>query len=358
MDIKRIIKEQIRKQQAYSIEEQPCRIKLDANENPYTLTPAQQNRLFEHLNKIALNRYPDPGAADLRAHFARYFGVNADMLMLGNGSDELIQLLLTAFDSSSSGGVIIPVPTFAMYRISALNTGHTVIEVPLDDQFDLDLEHMLDAMSQNKPHLIFLSYPNNPTGNLFDSEIIEEILMQSDGLVVVDEAYFNFSGKTFLPHLDRWDNLVILRTLSKVGFAAIRLGILIGKPSLVHELNKVRLPYNLNALSQAAALFYLEYADEFQKQIDRIILSRQKLFNDLTDIDGVYPYHSDSNFILFSCAHDKNRLYSEMIKKGIVIKNLTSPDILKDCFRVTVGSDEENREFLEALINVLHQLGE
>jgi len=355
MEITRIIKEQIRKQQAYAIEEQPCRVKLDANENPYTLTPSQQNRIFEHLKTISFNRYPDPGATDLRAHFAKYFDVNEDMLMLGNGSDELIQLLLTAFDSSSSGGVIIPVPTFAMYRISAVNTGHTVIEVPLSDRFAPDPESILDAMSRNKPHLIFLSYPNNPTGNLFDSGIIEEILMQSDGLVVVDEAYVNFSGKTFLPYLDRWDNLVILRTLSKVGFAAIRLGILIGNPSLIHELNKVRLPYNLNALSQAVGLFFLEYADEFQEKIDRIILSRHYLFNELNTIEGIYPYHSDANFILFSCAHDKNRLYSELLERGIVIKNFTSPDSLKDCFRVTVGNDDENREFLEALREILHQ---
>lgn len=355
MDITRIIKEQIRKQQAYSIEEQPCRVKLDANENPYTLTPSQQNRIFEHLKTISLNRYPDPGSTDLKKQFSQYFEVDKDMLMLGNGSDELIQLLLTAFNSSSSGGVIIPVPTFAMYRISAVNTGHTVIEVPLNDQFDLDLENILDAMSQNKPHLIFLSYPNNPTGNLFDSGSIEEILTQSDGLVVVDEAYFDFSGKTFLPYLAKWNNLVILRTLSKVGFAAIRFGILIGKASLVHEVNKVRLPYNLNALSQAVGLFFLEYADELQKQIDHIIINRQHLFNELADINGIYPYHSDSNFILFSCVHDKNRLYSELLKKGIVIKNFTSPDSLKDCFRVTVGSDEENREFLEALRNILQQ---
>ncbi|MBN2516649.1 MAG: histidinol-phosphate transaminase [Deltaproteobacteria bacterium] len=355
MDITRIIKEVIRKQQAYSIEEQPCRIKLDANENPYTLTPSQQNRIFEHLKTISLNRYPDPGATDLKEQFAQYFGIDEDMLMLGNGSDELIQLLLTAFDSSSSGGVVIPVPTFAMYKISAVNTGHTVIEVPLNDQFDLDLENILDTMSQNKPHLIFLSYPNNPTGNLFDSGKIEKILMQTDGLVVVDEAYVDFSGKTFLPDFNRWDNLVILRTLSKVGFAAIRLGILIGKPSLVHELNKVRLPYNLNALSQAVGLFFHEYADELQKKIDRIILSRQHLFNELTDLEGIYPYHSDSNFILFSCAHDKNRVYSELLKRGIGIKNFTSPDSLRDCFRVTVGSDEENREFLEALRKILHQ---
>ena len=355
MNIEKIIKEQIRKQQAYPIEEQSCRIKLDANENPYTIAPSQQNRIFEQLKTISLNRYPDPASTDLREQFAQYFGIDKDMLMIGNGSDELIQVLLTAFDSSSSGGVITPVPTFAMYRIIAVNTGHSIIEVPLNDQFDLDRENILDAMSRNKPHLIFLSYPNNPTGNLFDSGIIEEILTKSDGIVVVDEAYVNFSEKSFLPELDRWDNLVILRTLSKVGFAAIRLGFLIGKPSLVHELNKVRLPYNLNALSQAVGLFFLKYEDELQKKIDSIILSRQHLFNELTDIDGIHPYHSDSNFILFSCAHDKNRLYRELLKKGILIKNFTSPDSLKDCFRVTVGSNEENREFLEALRNILRQ---
>jgi len=164
------------------------------------------------------------------------------MVLIGNGSDELIQILMTAVGASSPCSILFPTPTFAMYRICALNTGHSIIEVPLDDRLELDIDAMLGIISDKKPAITFLSYPNNPTGKCFGRGDIEKILEASSGLVVLDEAYFNFSGKTFLRDLDRWDNLVILRTLSKVGLAALRLGILIGHPSLVHHLNKVRLP--------------------------------------------------------------------------------------------------------------------
>ena len=358
MDIQRIIKEKIFKQEAYPIEERPCRIKLDANENPFTISPSLKKEMFEYLKTFSLNRYPDPGSPELRARFADYYGVDSTMLLIGNGSDELIQILLTAFNSSPSGSVIIPIPTFAMYRISALNAGHKVIEISLNDQYDLETGQILDNMSQNTPHLIFLSYPNNPTGNLFDREKIENILSKSNGIVVIDEAYFNFSGKTFLPDINKWENLVILRTLSKVGFAAMRIGMLIGQPSLIHELNKVRLPYNINTISQAAALFFIEHEDEFQRHIQQIIKSREELFSEMNDIENIHPYPSDANFILFSCATDKNRLYGSLLERGILIKNFTSPGILKDCMRVTVGSNEENREFLGALRDISSRQGE
>ncbi len=174
--------------------------------------------------------------------------------MLGNGSDELIQILYTAL-ARPGAEVMIPVPTFAMYRISGLNTGFRIAEVPLDSQFDLDLAAMRERAASHPPVLTFLAYPNNPTGNCFSRERIEAILREFPGIVVVDEAYFHFAQKTFLPLLGRQENLVILRTLSKVGLAAIRVALLIGPAALVHELNKVRLPYNLNSLSQAAAGF-------------------------------------------------------------------------------------------------------
>jgi len=353
MEIQRTIKKNILRQEAYPIEKIECRIKLDANENPYTLSPPLKEKMFKYLKAISLNRYPDPRSSELRARLADYLRVHDDMLLIGNGSDELIQMLLIAFNSLPSGAVIIPVPTFAMYKIIALNTGHKIIEIPLNDQFHLNAELMLDTISQNNPSLVFLSYPNNPTGNLFNRETIEKILKQSNCLVVIDEAYFNFSGETFLPNLDKWENLIILRTLSKVGLAAMRLGILIAQPSIIHELNKVRLPYNINAISQATGLFFLENKDEFLKQTRRIITSRNNLLRELKGIEKIHPYPSDANFILFSCANDKNELYNLLLEKGILIKNFTSLGILKDFMRVTVGSDEENREFLVALRDII-----
>jgi len=271
------------------------------------------------------------------------------MVLIGNGSDELIHILLTAVSASPSGSVMFPIPTFAMYGISALNTGHAIIEVPLNDRLGLDTDAMLGAIADKAPSLIFLSYPNNPTGGCFDRDDIEKILEASSGLVVLDEAYFNFSGKTFLRDLDRWNNLVILRTLSKVGLAALRLGILIGHPSLVHHLNKVRLPYNVNIFSQVIGSLFVEHSEKFLDLTDRIISGRKWLFNELTAIEGLNPYPSDANFILFSCFMKKDDVYGRLIDRGVLVKNFTSPDILKNCMRVTVGTEEENREFIETL---------
>lgn len=347
MDITRIVKGEVLGQEAYQIDERVCRIKLDANENPYSLTEDLSSRLFEYLRNFPLNRYPAPGSPELRLKFAEKFGIGEDMIIVGNGSDELIQMLLTALPPS--GSVLIPSPTFAMYKISAINTGHGVIEIPLDENFDLRTEEILRALGEQSPPVVFLSYPNNPTGNCFDRERMEKIIGESDGIVVVDEAYFHFSGTTFLPFLKRFDNLVILRTLSKVGLAALRVGILVGHPSLVHELNKVRLPYNLNTLSQAATHFFIEHEDAFLAKIEKILEGRDRVFHELESMEGISPYPTDSNFILFRCLRDKDGVYERLIEEDVLIKNFGSSGILKDCMRVTLGTDDENDQFLGAL---------
>jgi histidinol-phosphate aminotransferase len=221
--------------------------------------------------------------------------------------------------------------------------------VPLDASFDLEQGTMLERVSAISPVLIFLSFPNSPTGNCFDEGIVQAIIEASAGIVVVDEAYGSFSGKTLLPLLKQYDNVVILKTLSKVGLAAMRIGFLIGSPSLVHELDKVRLPYNINALSQVAAGFYLNHIDIFLSQSTEVIERRKELLNALRTIEGIHPYPSDANFIFFSCDFDTDRVYRSLIQEGILIKNLNSLGILKNCMRVTVGNREENEEFLKAL---------
>ncbi|MEA3470536.1 MAG: histidinol-phosphate transaminase [Thermodesulfobacteriota bacterium] len=347
MDVTRIVKGEVLGQEAYQIDERVCRIKLDANENPYPLPEELSFRLFEYLRNFSLNRYPAPGSPELRLKFAEKFGIGEDMIIIGNGLDEMIQMLLTALPPS--GSVLIPSPTFAMYKISSINTGHEVIEIPLDENFDLKTEEILRALSERSPSVVFLSYPNNPPGNCFDRKKMEKIIGESEGIVVVDEAYFHFSGATFLPLLERFDNLVILRTLSKVGLAAIRVGILVGHPPLIHELNKVRLPYNLNTLSQAAANFFIEHEDEFLTQIEKILAGRDRVFHELESIEGIKPYPTDSNFILFSCLRDKDGIYERLIEEDVLIKNFGSSGILKDCMRVTLGTDDENDQFLRAL---------
>ncbi|MBW2637025.1 MAG: histidinol-phosphate transaminase [Deltaproteobacteria bacterium] len=353
MDVTRIVKGEVLGQEAYQIDERVCRVKLDANENPYSLPEDLSFRLFEYLRTFPLNRYPAPGSPELRLKFAEKFGIGEDMIIIGNGLDEMIQILLTALPPS--GSVLIPTPTFAMYKISAINTGHDVIEIPLDENFDLRSEEIHRSLKEQSPSVVFLSYPNNPTGNCFDRERIEAIIGQSDGIVVVDEAYFHFSGITFLPFLKRFDNLVILRTLSKVGLAALRVGILMGQPSLIHELNKVRLPYNLNTLSQAATHFFIEHEDAFLAQTERIVAGRDRVLHELESIERITPYPTDSNFILFSCLGDKDGVYERLIAEDVLIKNFGSSGILKDCMRVTLGTDDENSQFLGALRKAVRQ---
>jgi len=348
MIIEKWIRREILGQKGYKVDPQDYPVKIDAMENPYRLSPVLQQTLSERLETVSLNRYPEAGACRLRSRYASYFGIDETMLMIGNGSDELITILCTALTNAGSS-VLIPVPTFAVYRIVALNHGRQVFEVPLDQDFDLDLPVMLDIIKREKPALVFLSNPNNPTGNCFDGHKIEAIIRASEGMVVVDEAYFNFSGKTLIPLLKKYPNLIILRTLSKVGLAAIRVGFLMGSPELVRELDKVRLPYNINTLSQVVAGFYLDEEPAFLAQIQELISSREALFSRLRGLEGIRLYPSDANFIFFTCASDADSVYRHLLNRGIVIKNLNAPGRMKNCMRVTVGNPEENAQFIEAL---------
>jgi histidinol-phosphate aminotransferase len=345
---KKIFRKEVIQQQACPVENIFCPIKLDANENPYQLPKAVIRRFFKRLQEFPLNRYPDSGSPEVIKRFAGQYGVESNMMIVGNGSDELIMVLCTALGGEGASA-LVPVPTFAMYRISALNCGHKVITVPLDGSFDLDIPMMLEVIEKQSPSLIFLSYPNNPTGNCFSRSSIEAIIRLSQGLVVVDEAYGNFSGKTFMSDLDKYKNLIILRTLSKVGLAAMRIGFLLGNPEVLHELNKVRLPYNLNALSQMAALLYLDEEPVFLKQIQKIIKKRDYLLRELENIDGVSPYSSEANFIFFSCTHDINVVYSKIIEKGVLVKPFVALDGGLGYMRVTIGTRNENDLFLKAL---------
>jgi histidinol-phosphate aminotransferase len=212
---------------------------------------------------------------------------------------------------------------------------------------------MLHKIAEESPALIFLSYPNSPTGNCFSEDRIRAILEASAGVVVVDEAYFNFSGKTLLPLLKQYENLVILRTLSKVGYAALRIGFLLGAPELVRELNKVRLPYNMNVLSQLAAGFFMDEEQAFLEQVERVIEERKKLYEALQKMDGIHPCPSVANFIFFSCNLSAIHIYEQLIRKGILVKPFILPGRSRPFIRVTVGSREENEAFIEELKRII-----
>jgi len=344
MNIQKLIRPTIRSLKAYEAKEISCRVKLDANESPYGFPEG-----LRALKSIKTNRYPDPEARALKRLISRDFGVKSQNILQGNGSDELIYYLITTF----GGPVLYPVPTFSMYGIIAQAIGEKKIGIPLNKEFDLDLKRILEAIKRQKPKVIFLSSPNNPTGNCFSSEKILRIIesTSSFSLVVVDEAYQPFSSrKGFLPLLKDYKNLVIMRTLSKIGLAGLRVGFLIADEEIINEVNKVRLPFNVNSLSQTIAFELLKNRKMMQSYINVIISEREKLFNELEKIDGIKPYPSEANFILFK-VKDADKLYKGLLKKGILVRNMSGA--INGCLRVTVGTQEENRIFLNTLKEII-----
>lgn len=338
MDIKKLARPNIRSLKAYKAKEIPCRVKLDANESPYGFTV---------LRSIKTNRYPDPEALELRKLVARGWKVKYDNTLHGNGSDELIYYLIIAF----GGPVLYPVPTFSMYGIISQALNAKKIKVPLDKDFDLDLGKMLKVINKDKPKLTFLASPNNPTGNAFSINKIEKIIRASKGLVVVDEAYQDYSAqKSFLTLFKKYKNLVILRTLSKIGLAGLRTGFMIADTGVVDEVNKVRLPFNLNSLSQKVAVEGLRNKKKMSSSIRSIISERKRLFTEMQKTGGVYPYPSNANFILFKTDNSDN-IYKGLLKNKILVRDMSG--VIKNCLRVTVGTPTENSAFLKTLKHLI-----
>lgn len=338
MKIKRLVKKNVRSLTAYEASEIPCRVKLDANESPYG---------FRAVRSVKTNRYPDSEARVLRGRAARHFRTKRERILHGNGSDELIYYLVTAF----GGPVIFPTPTFSMYRIIAQALDERFLAVPLDESFDIDLYGFLRVIKKRQPRLIFLSSPNNPTGNAFSRDRMERIIRAAPSLVVVDEAYQAYSAKkSFLPMIDRYPNLVILKTLSKVGLAGLRVGFLIARRDVVQEVNKVRLPFNLNAVSQDLAIAALGEPALMRTHIRSVTAERKRLFNALKSLQEVTPYPSDANFILFQ-VRKSDRIYRGLLRRGVLIRNMKG--VLDGYLRVTVGTARENSIFLAKLRELL-----
>jgi len=337
------VRPNIRSLHAYEAKETPCKAKLDANESPYPLADFRSRKFAALLGRVMSNRYPDPEANELRKVVGSYFGVPSGNLLQGNGSDELISALITTF----GGPVLYPVPTFSMYGIISQALGEKGIAVPLDSSFDIDLERVLKTMRSQNPKLIFLSSPNNPTGNCFSFAKILRIIERSRGIVVVDEAYQPFSSQRgFLPLLENYRNLVIMRTLSKVGLAALRLGFLIAHADIIHEVNKVRLPFNVNSLSQSLAVAAMKDQKRLRFFIGTIVRERDRLQKEMKTIKGVITFPSEANFILFKVKHP-DRVCASLLNGGVLVRNLHSG--IKGCLRVTVGTPDENTLFLKEL---------
>jgi len=346
----KLVRPEVLAMSAYAVADSAGMVKLDAMENPYPLPPALRRELAERLAAVELNRYPEPNPAALRELIVRKMKVPAGIdVLLGNGSDDLIQVLTLAL-ARPGASLMYPAPTFVMYSMNALFSGMKAIAVPLREDFSLDADAFIARMRAEKPALVFLAYPNNPTGVLYPEADVARIIEAAPGLVVLDEAYHVFAGKTFMDKLPRYPNLVVLRTVSKLGLAGIRLGYLAGRPEWLREFNKVRQVYNVNVLTEAAARFVLERLDVLEAQAAEIRAERARLGAALRAFSGVTVFPSEANFFLMRVP-DAVRTYEALRRQGVLVRNL-HPGIANG-LRVTVGTADENRILLTALKEAL-----
>jgi histidinol-phosphate aminotransferase len=340
---------------AYHVQDSTGFIKLDAMENPYRWPEEMIAEWLDALRPAAVNRYPDPAAERLRQVLRVANNVpDGAELMLGNGSDELIQIILMAIAGEGTT-VLAPLPTFVMYRQIAVSLGLQFVGVNLHAaDFSLDMDATRAAIAEHQPKVIFLAYPNNPTGNAFAVDDVLEILRIAPGLVVVDEAYAPFADDTFMSRLDDFPNLLVMRTLSKLGLAGLRLGFLVGHPAWITQLDKLRLPYNINVLTQLTAEFALSKQVVFDEQVRQIRADREQLAERLGRLP-VQVFPSQANFITLRVLEkNADEVFIALRDAGILIKNLNpAGGLLQGCLRVTVGASEENQQFVEALTAVL-----
>lgn len=351
-----LVRPEVRALSAYKTVDPGNCIKLDAMENPYGWPQEMLDDWLQRLRSVEVNRYPDPEAKALKQAIYSSQGVSERFsLLLGNGSDEIIQIILMAI-ASEDAVVMAPEPTFVMYRQIARSLGLKFVGVPLQEDFSLDFDAMCKAIEKYRPAVLFLAYPNNPTGNLFDAGEIETLIKKTAGLVVVDEAYAPFTDETFIARVGEFENLLVMRTFSKLGLAGLRLGYLVGADGWIEQLEKLRLPYNIGSLTQACAEFALDRLELFEEQTSQIRKDRQLLLNSLAAIEGLEPMSSEANFVLFRVRQEgmtASELHECLKSTGILIKNLHgSAEALTDCLRVTVGTPSENERVISEIANI------
>ena len=358
------IRRDLQDMQAYTVQDASGMVKLDAMENPHRLTAELQAQLGERLGAVAVNRYPGSRIDDLKREIAQHTGLPQGYgLMLGNGSDELISLLSMA--CQTPGAVALaPEPGFVMYAMSAKLQGMTYVPVSLRDDFELDEPAMTEAIAKHQPAIVYLAYPNNPTANLWDANVMRRLIAQVSaygGWVVLDEAYQPFSSDTWLTEInrDRQANaqVLLMRTLSKFGLAGVRIGYMLARTEVIDQLDKIRPPYNISVLNAECALFALEHADVFEKQAQDICHERQRLSQRLAAFKGVTVYPSQANMMLLRFPGDDDaatRVFAALKAKNILVKNVSKMHpVLHHCLRITVGTSSENDQFLLALKEVL-----
>ncbi|HMJ13888.1 MAG TPA: histidinol-phosphate transaminase [Polyangiaceae bacterium] len=358
--LEEMLRPELSEVQAYRPVVGDFRVRLDANEAPPLLGPGARQRLAEVSADTRWERYPDAASHALRAAIAAKCRVSSDEVLVGVGSDELITLLLTALsvprDKTRAATLITTTPTFVMYRMSARIRGLQVLEVPLDEEWDVSVPSLLRAIELSTPNLIFIASPNNPTGNLASRDRVERVIQAAAGaLVVIDEAYVDYSDSDQLDLYRKYDNVAVLRTLSKIGFAALRVGWLLGRPELVRELDKARLPYNLNSLSQRLGTVVLsELSADVDATLSAVRKERERLASALIGMNAISVTPSQANFIWFRTQRAASEVFEGLMQRQVLVRSFHGRGgRLKNQLRVTVGTASENEEFLQALREVV-----
>ncbi len=351
-----IIRPEIQSLSAYHVQEATGMVKLDAMENPFAFPEHLRAGLADALAGASLNRYPSAEATDLKAAIRQAMHVPDSLdILLGNGSDEIIQLIALAV--ARPGAALLSVePAFVMFRMIATFCGLRYVGVPLREDFSLDAGALMAAIRTEQPAVIFLAYPNNPTGNLFDRSVLREVILEAatfGGLVVIDEAYFAFSRATFLDEIANHANAVLMRTVSKLGLAGVRLGMLIGRRQWLAEFDKLRLPYNINALTQAAAGYAMRHYPALIDQAAMLVNERARLAASLGVMPRVQCFASDANFVLIRVP-DAAIVFKQLLSRRILVKNTShTHPLLANTLRLTVGTPAENDQLIAALQDLL-----
>ncbi|TLM77527.1 MAG: histidinol-phosphate transaminase [Actinobacteria bacterium] len=339
---------------AYDAKDVHADVYLHANENPLDLPGEVLDKLAKRLRDVGFNRYPDPLANGLRDLIAEANGLERGNVLIGNGGDELIFDLLLAWGGPGRTLLDLP-PTFSMYAIDARVTGTQLVEIARDPRdFSVDEAAVLERAAGGDIDIVVVSNPNNPTGNLVPETFLIDLLKSTDALVLVDEAYFEFSRHTMRPHMDRHPNLVILRTFSKAfSLAGMRVGYLLGSADVVTELTKVRQPYSVDRMSQTVARMVFKERAVFEAGIRDIMRRRDVLLHGLSSLPGVTAFTSEANFVLFRVEHASAVWRDLLHGHGVLVRDFSRTPGLEDCLRVTVGTDEEIARFLAGMDEIL-----
>jgi len=343
------IRPEVRNLSAYTLIQVEHEIKANQNESPFDIPVELKKQVFRYAETRSWSRYPKLVPTEFIEELAKYTTWYKEGILIGNGSDEILQILTLA-TIERGNKVVMPAPTYGIYKLLSSSLGAQVLEVPLNADYTFKVDRLLATVQRETPQMVFICSPNNPTGCVIHKDELRLLLSSTKALIVVDEAYYEFSGSTCLPLLEKYDNLLILRTFSKAfSLAGLRVGYLLAHPDLVKEIAKVKMPYNLNFFSIAAATLVLQHRELLQQRVEYIRQQRDRVFRQMQKIPGVKPYPSEANFILFELDKDVKLVFQSLLKEGILIRDVSHYPMLSKALRVSIGLEEENTRFLECL---------